>query len=140
MGEGIIGLIIVIFAVIVAANQKKTGSKGGKAPAAHPAQPLSVPVQPPAKPVEAKAPWALPLCEEAAAPVFDRQTETFSISAPRMGREGEDACHEYLFQPQEEAPAFPHAPENERARELVRGVILSEILARPRPRRYGRRA
>ena len=90
--------------------------------------------------MEAKAPRALPLCEEAAAPVFDRQTETFSISAPRMGREGEDACHEYLFQPQEEAPAFPHASENERARELVRGVILSEILARPRPRRYGRRA
>ena len=58
---------------------------------------------------------------------------------PQMGVEGADDCHDYLLAP-ENAPAVPEAPpensENALAQDMLRGVIMSEILGR---RRQGRR-
>ena len=58
---------------------------------------------------------------------------------PRMGVEGADDCHDYMLAP-ESAPAAPEAPldngESALAQDMLRGVIMSEILGR---RRQGRR-
>ena len=62
-------------------------------------------------------------------------------AAPEMGPEGEDACHAYMETaketkalPEKDAPALQPNPD-----ELLRGVILSEVLSRRpplRPRRH----
>ena len=56
-----------------------------------------------------------------------------------MGPEGEDACHEYMLDEEPGELASDPAPEadSELARDLVKGVIIGEILNRPRM--YGRR-
>lgn len=64
------------------------------------------------------------------------------IAAPVMGTEGLDTCHEYMLT---ETPAEQKAvPEEsglspEEARDLMRGIILSEIMARPQQRFAARR-
>lgn len=65
-----------------------------------------------------------------------------SPAPAQIGPEGEDACHEYmLHEAQEETREMPQQPDSEAAaRELVRGVIIGEILRRPSGRRCGRRA
>lgn len=55
-----------------------------------------------------------------------------SYQPPRMGQEGEDACHEYMLG---DTPAVS-SPEGGAARtiqenELVRAVVMAEILRRP---------
>lgn len=89
------------------------------------AAPASAPARPAPAPVSAPVPAASP----APAPA-------------QIGPEGEDACHEYmLHETQEETREMPQPPDSEAAaRELVRGVIIGEILRRPSERRCGRRA
>ena len=61
----------------------------------------------------------------------------------QMGPEGEDACHEYMLDEPGMIPKTPILQEHdseEAARELVRGVIIGEILRRPARRPYGRQA
>lgn len=64
------------------------------------------------------------------------------IPVPVMGTEGLDTCHEYMLA---ETPAAQKAiPEEsglspEEARDLMRGIILSEIMARPQQRFAARR-
>ena len=52
----------------------------------------------------------------------------------RMGEEGRDACHEYMLDDpaplMEESPADLEA-RRQTARELLQGVIMSEVLRRP---------
>ena len=57
---------------------------------------------------------------------------------PVMGIEGADDCHEYMLPRKKTAPARqpePEEEENPAAQELLRGVILSEVLGRRRPGR-----
>lgn len=59
----------------------------------------------------------------------------------RMNGEGRDDCHAYMLDDAAPAAAADEKTEEEKqqaAQELVRGVIISEILNRPRPG-YGRR-
>ncbi len=74
----------------------------------------------------------------------ERSTLSFEQTAAQIGNEGEDACHAYMLNdsalplcPDEKAEtAF--APGDVQS-ELVRGVIMAEILKRPTVRLYVRR-
>lgn len=80
--------------------------------------------------VTAPAPKAAPRAPIAPAPA-------------RMGVEGEDACHEYMLdekRPQVNRPRPQNEDSESAAQELVRGVIIGEILRRPVQKRYGRQA
>ncbi len=75
----------------------------------------------------------------------ERSALSFAQMAPQMGNEGEDACHAYMLNdsalpicPDEEAEAA-FAPDDVQS-ELVRGVIMAEILQRPAVRLYVRRS
>lgn len=137
-------LAIIILSIVakVKKNQKKAVPAAKKAPvqqaspaeitrAAAPAIPVqrAIPVSPMPAPAPMKA--AFPAAPKAPAPA-------------RMGPEGEDACHEYMLDEQRPAGGIPALQEDEQqseaARDLVRGVIIGEILRRPAPRRYGRQA
>ena len=67
----------------------------------------------------------------------------FAPAPAQMGEEGEDDCHEYMLDEPAAVPKAPAAQDHdseEIARELVRGVIIGEILRRPVHRNYGRQA
>lgn len=62
-------------------------------------------------------------------------------SPAEIGTEGADACHDYMLRKQEAEPMLlteEETEENETAQELLRGVILSEILHRPASKPYRR--
>ena len=137
-------LAIIILSIVakVKKNQKKAAPAAKKAPvqqaspaeiprAAVPAIPVqqAIPVSPMPAPAPMKT--AFPVAPKAPAPA-------------RMGPEGEDACHEYMLDEQRPAGGIPalqtDEQQSEAARDLVRGVIIGEILRRPAPRRYGRQA
>lgn len=62
-------------------------------------------------------------------------------AAPVMGTEGEDACHDYMLNGSSvtlKAAQEDQGLSQEEAKDLVRGIILSEIMARPRQRFTGR--
>ncbi len=62
-------------------------------------------------------------------------------AAAAIGPEGVDQCHDYVLRKQETDPILLEedaAEENETAQELLRGVILSEILRRPAAKPYRR--
>ena len=65
------------------------------------------------------------------------------ITPARMSGEGVDDCHEYMLKDRPATDSVIDAEaekeQQEAARELVRGVIIGEILSRPRPLK-GRRA
>lgn len=62
-----------------------------------------------------------------------------------IGPEGRDACHDYMLRKPAPAPLPEPMPmqeedtENTAAQELLRGVILSEVLQRPAPKAYRRK-
>lgn len=65
-----------------------------------------------------------------------------AIPAPVMGSEGTDACHDYMLDKTAEAQKDVPAESGltpEEARDLMRGIILSEIMARPQQRFAARR-
>ena len=68
--------------------------------------------------------------------------ESRAVPAPVMGAEGVDTCHEYMLNDtpavQQAAPAESGLSPEE-ARDLMRGIILSEIMARPQQRFAARR-
>ncbi len=73
----------------------------------------------------------------------ERSALSFAQTAAQMGNEGEDACHAYMLN-DSALPACPDAeaasaPGNAQS-ELVRGVIMAEILKRPAVRLYVRRS
>lgn len=63
------------------------------------------------------------------------------VAKPVIGVEGEDSCHEFMLNDvgitaanaEEKSDLSP-----QQAQELVRGIILSEILARPQQRYWGK--
>ena len=60
----------------------------------------------------------------------------------KMGAEGADDCHDYMLGQSEHPLSMPEASrtrESQASQELLRGVILSEILRRPAPKAYRRR-
>lgn len=63
-------------------------------------------------------------------------------ATPVMGTEGTDACHDYMLNKipaaQKTTPAESSLTPQE-ARDLMRGIILSEIMARPQQRFTARR-
>ena len=67
--------------------------------------------------------------------------ESAAVPAADIGTEGADACHEYML---EETPVTVPVQTTdtgltaEEARDLMRGIILSEIMARPAQRFAGR--
>lgn len=87
---------------------------------------------------EARRPLAPAL--EATAPGQMRPRISARPTPTVMAPEGEDPCHDdMLFEQQNEgsAPASPEARAAQAAaQELLRGVVLSEILRRPRQRAY----
>ena len=94
----------------------------------------------PAQPIPAKKE------DDRFAPHWEPSPAPFAAPAPqptpaRMGVEGEDACHEYMLPTEEEQQSVKPLAEGggneELAQDLVKGVIISEILRRPQP--YGRR-
>lgn len=68
--------------------------------------------------------------------------EIHAIPAPVMGTEGIDTCHEYMLSKApaaEKTAAIESGLTPEEARDLMRGIILSEIMARPQQRFAARR-
>lgn len=68
--------------------------------------------------------------------------ENLHVPAAAIGADGVDACHEYMLKEALGTPAAQPAETGltpEEARELMRGIILSEIMARPQQRFVGRR-
>lgn len=70
-----------------------------------------------------------------------KSPENHRPASPVMGMEGADPCHDYML----DDPAAPRTEtlddsgiSPEEAQELVRGIIFSEIMARPRQRFAGR--
>ena len=122
--EGILPILMVIISILsVISKAQKQKQEAKKAGAFRDAPAMKMPEK---EAVVSSVPLA------PAAPV-----RSFFEPAPAvMGMEGEDACHEYMLPDQEKAETGTLAPEenrdNRQAQELVRGVILSEILARPR--------
>lgn len=80
-------------------------------------------------------------CHDYMLPKQGRISAKRKPAAPVMGTEGEDACHDYML---EDSPiTLKEAQEDqglsqEEAQDLVRGIILSEIMARPHQRFAGR--
>lgn len=70
-----------------------------------------------------------------------KSLENHRPAAPAMGMEGVDPCHEFML----DDPTAPRTEtlddsgiSPEEAQELVRGIIISEIMARPQTRFAGR--
>lgn len=140
--DGILPILIVIISVIssIAKQQKKKEAAGKTkvAPQAFVPKATKAP-----QPVTAAA---MPKPQPVLKPQPKPQPQLMSQWAPApavIGPEGEDQCHEYMLDEkalrEESLPVQEKGTEEETARELLRGVILSEILARPNPRAYGRR-
>ena len=94
---------------------------------------------------QARARWEQQLkMEEAQQAAKARENTWARPAAPapaRMNGEGQDDCHAYMLDDSAPVVAADEKTEEEKqqaAQELVRGVIISEILNRPRPG-YGRR-
>lgn len=147
MLSSLLTLAIIILSIVakVKKNQKKAAPAAKKAPVQQ-ASPAEIPrAAAPAIPVQQAipvSPMPAPVPMQAAAPVAPA---TPKAPAPaRMGPEGEDACHEYMLDEQRPAGGIPALQEDEQqseaARDLVRGVIIGEILRRPAVKRYGRQA
>ena len=123
--DGILPILMVIISIlsVVSKAQKQKEAARKKAEAFRDAPAMKMPEK---EAVVSSVPLA------PAAPV----RSSFEPAPAVMGMEGEDACHEYMLPDQEKAETGTLAPEenrdNRQAQELVRGVILSEILARPR--------
>ena len=119
--DGILPILMVIISVLSAISKMQKKKEAERKKAAVPAVPVEEMKTPESRPIYKAAPAFPP------APVFQ---------APQMGTEGEDLCHEYMLPDEDEtgkdALAQENTGDNERTQELVRGVILSEILARPR--------
>lgn len=163
-----VALILIILSIVtsVMKNKKKQEKKAQK----QAKKQAMVSPQRTAKAAPAPAVPAMSVWDEA-----ERELAPMQPAAPSMGREGSDACHDYMLP---KVPLTPiktfenHAPaapvigtegidpchefmldeaasiktetldetgmNEEQARELVRGIILSEILTRPQAR-YARR-
>lgn len=163
----IIILFIILSAVSSLMKSKKkqeeqAKNKGMKQGMANPpkravsAQPKAAPAM---KPLS-EADWA-PMPAKPAAPVTPREgidvyrenalprqpkpvmqtPERPAPRAPVMNGEGRDACHEYMLHgpaQTETEDLNEKGMDSQAARELVRGIIFSEIMDRPQ-RRYARR-
>lgn len=119
--DGILPILMVIISILSVISKAQKKDAGKKKAVFSPADPAMEAEKPESQPVFVSAP--LP------------QTPAPAFPAPRMGEEGKDACHAYMLPDPEEtetAPLQEEASDPEQARELVRGIILSEILARPR--------
>ena len=95
-----------------------------------------------AAPMQTQIHWEQPAPAVQPAPVAAPHVPLTPAPA-QMGTEGEDACHEYMLdEPIEikKTPVLQEKESEETARELVRGVIIGEILRRPAVKRYGRQA
>ena len=144
--------LIVIIGVMsmrssVASQKKKT------AEAARNFQKASVPQESPAQPAQERPESRQTSFLESHAPQMGvegaddchdymlppLQTSFSRPQPPRMGVEGADDCHDYMLAP-ENAPQASMAPledgGNPLAQDMLRGVIMSEILGR---KRQGRR-
>lgn len=81
-------------------------------------------------------------CHDYMLPSQPKPLNIHTIPAPVIGTEGIDACHDYMLN--ETLAAKKDAPaesglSSEEARDLMRGIILSEIMARPQQRFAARR-
>ncbi|MBQ9943028.1 MAG: hypothetical protein IJO67_01570 [Clostridia bacterium] len=81
-------------------------------------------------------------CHDYMLPSQPKPLNIHPIPAPVIGTEGVDACHDYMLK---ETPALQRIQpaesglSPEEARDLMRGIILSEIMARPQQRFAARR-
>ena len=124
--EGILPILMVIISILSVISKAQKKDAGKKKAFFPPADPVIEGKKPESKPAFVSA----PMPAQPAAP-----------AAPRMNEEGKDACHEYMLPDleQQESAVPENSPDVQQARELVRGIILSEILTRPQPRGCGRR-
>lgn len=118
----------LIVIIILMSSLSSVVQKRKMAEAAKKAAPPAVPV--PAEPA--------PVPEPAAERRAPEQPLVREPAPPQMGVEGADACHDYMLPRKKAAPARQPESEDEAnpaAQELLRGVILSEVLGRRRPGR-----
>lgn len=160
--EDIAVIILGIIISLVASATKKTKTNAEKAKKAviFPAVPAKKP-----EPVTLNTNWEVPRMETVvpAAPTIGTEgtdachdymlpastpvpaavpMESLHVPAAAIGADGVDACHEYMLKETSGTPAAQPAETGltpEEARELMRGIILSEIMARPQQRFAGRR-
>lgn len=122
----LIVIIILMSSLSSVVQKKKVAEAAKKAPR---------PVAPaPAAPAE-----PAPVPDMAAEKRVPKQPLVREPAPPVMGVEGADDCHDYMLPRKKAAPTRQPEPEDEEnpaAQELLRGVILSEVLGR---RRSGRR-
>ena len=138
--EVLYGLIVVVFIIVVnIAKAKKQRQKAKEA-----ASPLNVSpeiknkyrsAQNTVPQREAPRPFAAPVTSafEGYDPCHEEQ---LSGMPPKAGEEGFDPCHEEpLFGMEAAAPGISDADREEAAQELLRGIVLSEIMGRRQPLR-----
>ena len=158
MDEFPLAIIVLILSIVSSVLKKKNkqAKKAQKQVVVSPQKKDSAPVQqvPKVSEVPAMSVWhedehaaptmgteGLDTCHDYMLPKQGRISAERKPAAPVMGTEGEDACHDYML---DEAPATLKAVQEdqglsqEEAKDLVRGIILSEIMARPHQRFAGR--
>ena len=151
-------IIVLILSIVSSVLKKKNqqAKKAQKQVVVSPQKKDSAPVQevPKVSEVPAMSAWhedehaaptmgteGLDTCHDYMLPKQERISAKRKPAAPVMGTEGEDACHDYML---EDSPlTLKEAQEDqglsqEEAQDLVRGIILSEIMARPHQRFAGR--
>ena len=151
-------VIVILFSVVNMVNKanKEKQAQQKKAAQAQPAQQKvspqrmrpDVPATPQQKAGEREE-RAVPQYAESAFPTsfHDAVPLEAHMHEPEMGQEGEgtegmDCCHEYMLSdtpPSEPVDFIPLLDQNdgEMARDLLQGVIFSEVLGRRKFRRYG---
>ena len=133
--EDFIGIIVLVVIWLVAASGRK-GKKAEKPRAQRQKEQKGAPAQQPVSPMPVREPD----CERRPIHLHEATQHQMAQAA-----EGEDPCHPGSA-PQEPSPIFePERTQvDPRAQELLRGVIMSEILTRPceraAQRQYRRRA
>jgi len=123
--DGILPIIVVIISILSAfAKMQKKAKPFTKRKTVSSAPAPAEAVPPPTSTVAVQNP--VPMFQRTPAPAV-------------IGPEGEDACHEYMLEDEQEeaTPALEAESRPVWAQDLVKGVIIGEILSRPRG--YGRR-
>ena len=129
-GEVFLGIIIVVFIIMVNIAKAKKQQKAKEA-----APPLNAGRKTAAPETEPRRTFSAPV-----PPGFEGydpcHEEQLSGMPPRAGDEGFDPCHEEPpFSVPVAAPEMTDAEREENAQELLRGIIIGEVLRRRQPLR-----
>ena len=154
--EALTALLIIVGAILsitakMSDEKKKQGSAARPAPRrdrqeAAKETSIAPANAPQATPIAAPAPVQQSFVLEGEDPchqdMLQKRPAPVMPAPAKIGAEGADDCHDYMLGQSEQSRSMPETPQTQESpasQELLRGVILSEILRRPAPKAYRRR-